>query len=309
MELSTVSETKNERCVLIMDMRKFNAYGRGGIAQYSQPQIYELAGKKFEFVMDDGIDYTLSFIDKETVEWNFEGQAPQRASGYLCNKADDTTYLVSYELANTEKRSNHTWVIDLENQLVTRIISVIGENPKLPYLIVPKYEFGAIKSDGADVPVYPRHGFTIDLVGTAVEWAYGGMTTVHLYNHTNTYRITYPSEMAASASFNETLSKLPSPDEPANFIKIKEGVYLFNLVESNAERVLKGNGFIFRSNSMAFLQNYKRVFTIGRAFGTTTPDGKENHLHLTFAAFGKLIDVEGDKRIAGLMDEPNPYVV
>ena len=292
-----------------MDMRKFNAFGPGGIAQYGQPQNYELAGKKFEFVMDDGIDYTLNVIDKTTIEWNFENQPIQVTHDYLCNKADDTTYLLSYELENTEKRANHTWVIDLDNQLVTRILCVVGENPKLPYLIVPKYEFGAIKTEDTEVPVYPRHGFTLDLVGTVVQWMYGGMTTVHLYNHTHSYRITYPSELIASRSFNETLSKLPSPDEPARYIKIKEGMYLFNLTESNAERVLKGDGFMFRSNSMAFLQNYKRVYTVGRAFGTTTVEGKENHLHLTYAAYGKLIDTADDARIAGLMNEKNPYVV
>ena len=292
-----------------MDLGTLSALGPGSIAQYGQPLNYELAGKKFEFVMDDGIDYTLNFLDKTTVEWNFEGETPQKASGYLCNKADDTTYLVSYELANAEKRSNHTWVIDLDNQLVTRIISVVGENPKLPYLIVPKYEFGAIKLDGQEVPVYPRHGFTTDLLGTVVQWMYGGMTTVHLYNHTNTYRITYPSELVASMSFNSVLAKLPSPDEPANFIKIKEGVYLFNLTESNAERVLKGEGFMFRSNSMAFLQNYKRVYTVGRAFGTTTIEGVDNQLHLTYAAYGKLLDPVEDERLASLMNEKNPYIV
>jgi len=292
-----------------MDLRQFNSYGPGGIAQYSQPMIYELVGKKFYFVMDELADYELNFIDRTTVEWNFVGQAPQKSHGWLCNKADETTYLVSYELEGAEKRSNHTWVIDLDNQLVTRITCVVGENPKIPYLIVPKYEFGAIKTEGVEVPVYPRHGFTTDLLGTVVEWMYGGMTTVHLYNHTHTYRITYPSSVIASRSFNETLSKLPSSDEPARYIKIKEAMYLFNLTESNSERVLKGDGFTFRSNSMAFLQNYRRVYTVGRAFGTTTIEGKENHLHLTYAAYGKLIPLEEDERIAGLMAEKNPYTV
>ena len=291
-----------------MDLRKYNTFGQGGIAQYSQPQNFELVGQKFEFIMDDGIDYTLRFIDKTAVEWNFEGDKPQIAHNWLCGKADETTYLVSYELENTAKRTNHTWVIDLDNQLVTRILAVIGENPKIEYLIVPKYEFGAIKQEGVDTKVYPRHGYTSDLVGTVVQWKYAAeMETVHLYYCTDYYRITYPSEKAASRTFNETLAKMPSSDEPTAYIKIKDGIYLFSLTESNAERVLEG-AMGFRSNTMAFLQNYKRVYQIGRAFGTTTFEGKYNALHLSFAAIGRILDPADDERLNKMLTDPNPFL-
>ena len=291
-----------------MDLRKFNTFGRG-IAQYSQPQNYELVGKTFEFAMDDGIDYTLRFIDNTTVEWNYEGEQPQKAYNFLCGKADATTYLVSYELDNTKKRENHTWVIDLDNKLVTRILAVIGENPKFEYLIVPKYEFGAIKCDGAEIKPYPRHGFTSDMVGTVVQWKYGSeMETVHLYHCTDFYRITYPSELAASRTFNETLAKLPSSDEPTAYIKIKEGIYLFSLTESNAERVLLG-AMGHRSNTMAFLQNYKRVYLIGRAFGTQTADNTYRAIHTSFAAYGKLLDPAEDERLNKMLHDPNPYII
>jgi len=292
-----------------MDMRQFNTYGVAGISQYDLPQNYELVGKTFEFAMDDGIDYTLRFVDKKTVEWNFEGETPKTAAGVLCGKGDDTTYLVSYELGSAaKKRSNHTWVIDLENYLVTRIVAVVGENPRYPFLITPRYTFGAIKRDGEEIKPYPRHGFTDDIIGNVVQWQYGSeMATVHVYYCSDYYRITYPPEKASSQVFNEGLAKLPSSDEPTAYIKIKEGIYLFSLTEANMEKVV-GSAMPFRSNTMAFLQNYKRVYQIGRAFGTTEFDGKLNELHIPFGAYGKIIGAKEDY-LQKMLTDPNPYIV
>jgi hypothetical protein len=289
-----------------MDIRQFNTFGIAGISQYDLPQNYELAGKKFEFAMDDGIDYTLNFIDRTKLEWSFEGDKPQIAVDYLCDKGDETTYLVSYELIGAAKRTNHSWVIDLENQLVTRIISVVGENPVYEYLITPKYTFGAIKQDGVEIKPYPRHGYTNDLIGNILQWNYGGMETVHVYYCANYYRITYPPEKAGNQMFNEALAKLPSSDEPTAYIKIKEGIYLFSLTEANMEKVIGGQ-MPFRSNTMAFLQNYKHVYQVGRAFGTTIFDDKLTNLHISFGAYGKVIDPT-EEYLQKLLTDPNPFL-
>lgn len=291
-----------------MDMRQYNTYGVGGISQYDLPQNYELVGRTFEFAMDDGIDYTLRFLDIASVEWSFEGDPPKIATGWLCGKVDNTTWLVSYELAGAGKRTNHTWVIDLENWLVTRVLAVIGENPQYEYLITPRYTFGAIKREGVDIKPYPRHGFTDDMIGNVVQWQYGSdMATVHVYHCSDYYRITYPPEKAASRVFNEALANVPSRDEPAAYIKIKEGIYLFSLTESNTEKLV-GAALPFRSNTMAFLQNYKRVYQIGRAFGTTEFEGKLSKLHIPFGAYGKLLDPAAEW-VRPMFTDPNPYIV
>ena len=291
-----------------MDLSEFNSYAQGAIAQYDMPQNYELVRQKFELAMDDGFDITLSFIDRKTIEWTVEGDSPQLSHDYLCSKGDDTTYLVSYELESVEKRTNHTWVIDLENQLVTRVLCVIGDHPKYEYLIKPKYEFGAIKCDGKTPPVYPRHGFTNDMMGNIVQWFYGSdMTTVHVYYASDFYRITYPPEKASSRVFNEALAKLPSSDEPAAYIKIKEGMYLLTITEYNMEKIV-GAAMPFRSNSMTFLQNYNRVYLVGRTFGTRIDNGTVQPLHLTYSAFGKILHPE-EEYITKMLTDPNPFVV
>ena len=289
-----------------MDMRVMNAFQGGAIDQYAPPLCFELAGKQFCLIMDDGYDFDLHFIDGHTLTWSREGSEPKKEQ-YLCAKGDNTTYLVSYELAEAKKRTNYTWVLDLENGLVTRVYAVIGKHPRFEYLITPAYEFGAIKTEDAEVGVYPRHGFTDDLTGNFVQWNYGGMETVHVYYCSNFYRITYPPERAASRVFNEALAKLPSSDEPTAYIKIKEGLYLFSLTESNMEKIV-GGATRFRSNTMAFLQNYKRMYLVGRTFGTTMAEGQATPLHKTFGAFGKILQPT-EEYLLQLMTDPNPFSV
>ena len=289
-----------------MDLSQHNTYGQASIAQYDMPRNYELAGREFTFAMDDGHDIALRFADRDKVEWRCDGGDLQ-AAGYLCAKGDDTTYLLTYEEEGAAKRTNHTWVIDLENWLVTRIYSVIGEHPKHEYLITPKYEFGVIVREGVQHKSYPRHGFTDEMSGNVVQWNYGGMETVHVYYCSDYYRITYPPEKASSRVFNEAMARLPSSDEPVAYIKIKEGMYLFSLTEANMEKILAG-AMPFRSNTMCMLQNYKRVYLTGRTFGTVVTDGKETPLHLTFGAYGKILKPT-EEYILNMLTDPNPYLV
>ena len=299
-----------------MDLSTLCPFKGGAITQYAPPRCFELAGERFEFIMDDGYDYILRFIDGEALEWHWVGDEPKQAK-YLCQKADDTTYLVSFELTGIVPRVNHTFVIDREQFLVTRLISKIGTNPKYPYLMKTEYEFGVIARDGVEVTPYPRHGFSSDNTGTVVQWVYGAeMATVHVYYCTDFYRITYSRDAAFSAEaqrmiemFDNILSDVPTSDEPTTFIKIKDGLYLFTLTEANGEKLL-GAKMGFRSNTMSFLHNYKTVRTFGRAFGTSTPpDADELHTHILFAAYGKLVDPEGDEGLQKMLNDPNPYLV
>ena len=288
-----------------MDLRTFSAEYKKSITQYRPPLCYELAGKSFTFLMDDGFDYGLTVLDETTLEWTWKDETAQKAE-YLCVKADETTYLLSYELQGREKRENHTFVIDLENWLVTRIQSVVGENPRYPYVIRPKYEFGMIEREGVPYSVYPRHGFTSDMVGNVVQWNYGAMETCHIYYCTDFYRITYPPENESTRILNEAVNALPSSDEPVAYIKIKEGVYLLSLTESNSEKLL-GDRMPFRSNTMCMIQNYKRIYQVGRTFGTRTGGDGDKPLHLLFGACGRIRT--GDGKFDKFLNDPNPFLV
>ena len=298
-----------------MNMKDRDQSSQFTINQYTPPMSYELAGKEFQLVMDDGYDMFLRFTDGTHLIWGYAGQEGQAAE-YLCAKGDETTYLLSFEVAGAPsitQRENYAFVLDLENSLVTRVYSKIGENPRYPYLITPKYEFGAIpKADGS--LEFRRHGFTSDLIGTVVQWVYGTqMTTVHCYYCADYYRITYPrdpeheaAQQRKLADLNDMVHMLPSSDEPVRYIKIKENMYLFSLAEANMEKLVGSAGKTeFRSNTMAFLQNYRRMYLVGRAFGTSTfPEG-DKPTHIMYGAYGRFVDdIPQD-----FIDAPNPYVV
>ncbi len=291
-----------------MDIKSLSSkYDGYSIDQYCPPPNYELAGKDFLFIMDDGYDYRLSVIDGKKLEWNLAGEAPNPAS-YLCQKGDETTYLLSFVLEGVRPRASHSFVIDLENMLVTRAVSRMGLNPKDPYIVKTEFEFGVIAQEGVELPL-KRHSFTSDLIGTAVEWTYGAhLTCVHAYYCANYYRITYPRNphipdeiMRANWPFDGFMSLLPSSDEPTSYIKIKDGIYLFSLTELNQNKLIKEH-VPFRSMNMLFLQNYNRLFQVGRSFGTIIRDGEDEPVHINFGAYGRLAEVDED-----FLNQPNPF--
>ena len=303
-EVSKASEPAKGTKKLLKD----NPRGEYFINQYTPPFCYELAGRTFVCAMDDGLDYTLRFIDKDTVEWNFENTEPKKDK-YQCLKGDDTTYLVSYELEGTAQRTNHTFVIDLENQLVTRIIARIGDNPKYPYITNSFFEFGAIRQEDGSI-AFKRHSYTDEMVGTVMQWCYGQkMTTVHVYYCTNFYRITYPRNRVQNEKDRERndemtamVNSLPSSDEPATYIKIKNNMYLLNITEKNMEKLIGGK-VPFRSNAMCFLQNYDHMYQVGRSFGTSTYPTGDVPTNIMFGAVGQFTEVEQE-----FIDFPNPFI-
>jgi hypothetical protein len=268
--------------------------------------------------MDDGYDIILNFIDKTTVEWNYVNKEPStpQTDEYECRKGDDTTYLVSWCLNGKAlmERVNFTFVIDLEQQLVTFLIATVGKNPRWPYLVDSEFIFGAIKQEGVEYKHYPRHGFTSDMVGNIIQWQYAPeMATVHLYYDRDWYRITYPRDniqsqdaTAVNEQMNNMVGALPGSDEPAYYVKIKEGLYLVSCTEQNMEKLL-GASVGFRSDTLCFLDNYNHCYDVGRGFGTmTAADGTDSEIFVLIGAYGK---VQENKDYQDILDAANPYLV
>ena len=282
------------------------------IDQFTQPQNTELDGQSFYFVMDDGYDYELSVTGGDTVLWNYVGQEQKKAT-YQCLKGDDETYILDFELEefiDKHDRVNHLFVIDLSQRLVTMAVCKIGENPRFPYLVSSKYIFGAIKVSGTPLPL-KRHVFTTDMLGTSVQWHWNTqMQTRHNYYTSSFYRITSPANMEEPEPErgSRMTHDLPSADEVAQYIKIKDNLYLFSLVEEKMERALHGQNPGFRSNDMKFLQNYDRMYHVGRTFGNVKEGGPESsstnftRCYISFGAFGHPIKLHDD-----FLNEPNPY--
>jgi len=290
------------------------------IRQFCPPRCFELAGKTYTFVMDTGVDTgdtVLEFLDEDNVRWSYQNGKRTGESKYEVRKADDYTYLVSF--CAYEPRANFTFVIDLEQELVTCLYNPLGENPYFPYLIESHYTFGYIKIEGKPHTAKPRHGFTDDVTGTGVRWVYGTTTsTVHVYYCRDWYRIAYnregvsmdaldddpaESKEAAGNRLRQAMRELPSSDEPAFYVKIKEGIYFVSITEQNMEKYY-GARVGFRSDNLCFLDNWNRFYSVGRAYGTMTVGDKDTEMFFMIGKYAKPEEVESH-----FFTDPNPYLV
>jgi hypothetical protein len=279
---------------------KHRARDLDGLTQFAKPPCFELAGREFTFVMDGGVDFELRVTGRTTCEWNAVGDAPHTAE-YYCVKADDHTYLLSFELLDEGRRASHSYVIDLEQRLVTRHVALAGLNPRHPYLLTNSYDFGAIRTEGHALP-YKRHYFTDDLLGTTVEWHWTtDLVSRHAYIQTNFYRVTWEEGSAMEDSFEQEFYKVPAIDELATYVRIKEDLYLFVVTEEKVERLL-GDDQPFRSDSMLFIENFDRGFHVGRAFGWMMTDSGAEPLWMVFGAFGNRLELSD-----AFLAQPNRY--
>lgn len=272
---------------------------RSTIMQYSQPKTYELVGKTFRLVMDSGYDIELNFISEETCRWKVIGSETMD-SAYHCVKADDTTYFLSVQVSSDE---NHMYVLEIEQRLVTRQTLTKGLNPKMPCILTSVFDFGAIDVDGYRLP-FKRHCFTVEMLGTCAQWRWGmDHYTKHAYLESDYYRITWDDAGATADSFDESCEIQPATDEPARFVKIKDQMYLFSLIESNSERFL-GENQNFRSNDLTLLQNYDKGFLTGFGFGARRNGNVFEPMFIPLTAYAKPTELS-----ERFLTYKNPYTV
>ena len=290
------------------------------IRQFCPPRCFEFAGKTMTFIMDSGDETgetVLEFLDETRVRWSYQNGKRSGESVYEVRKADDWTYLLSF--CAYEPRENFTFVVDKEQELVTVLHNTLGENVYYPYLIESHYTFGYIKIEGKEHTDRRRHGFTYDVSGTGVRWVYGNeTTTVHVDYCSNWYRIAYnregvamdvldddpaESKEAASNRLRQAMRELPSSDEPAFYVKIKEGIYFISITEQNMEKYY-GARVGFRSDNLCFLDNWHRMYSVGRAYGTMTVGDKDNEMFFMIGKYAKAEEVDPH-----FFNDPNPYLV
>ena len=258
-----------------------------GMSQYRPPLCFELVGSCFEIALDTGYDYILDFCSRRTLKFGLKDEECKEYT-YDCLKADDDTYFMNFELTGTTPRTSVSFILDMEQSLVTANFCTIGVNPRYPKMPCPKIIFGAIRAEDGSLPRV-RHGYTTDLVGKSIKWDYGTFAVVHVYSSERYYRLTLPEEALqrfrkdnpeAAAQFEGTsLTRLY--EEPADYIKIKDGIYVFN---ANEEMACRDRG---QGNNLFFLMNLDRLHDVGRSFGHNGDGLPENY---TYGAFGYYYD-------------------
>jgi hypothetical protein len=259
-----------------------------GMSQYRAPLNFELAGKQYKLILDNGKTVTINF-GADTLLWSELGGAPT-SEYYECAKIDEQTYFVNFEFAHVKPRTNIVLVVDIEQGLVTQITSRTEFNLQHPALCENDYVFGAIALPGKPVNE-KRHSRTKDLVSKRIHWHYSPkLEIVHVYYCTDYIRVTFPEGKVwgdvPPQEFLDALEQYPY-DEKAFYIKIKENIYLIAVAEQNmAKRGLSGN-------SLVFLIDAKRVHDLGRSFGHTGKGPNFEPENYIFGAYGDFVYSDG----------------
>ncbi len=245
-----------------------------------QPELeYGLAGQTFRLMMDNGREYTATFLTGELVQWAELGE-PLRWETYRCLKSDDTTWFVVMELFGAELRTCRTLVLDLEQSLVTMHVARQGGIPHRPRMVEVEILFGAIKLPGQTPPV-KRHSYTADLAGKKVTWTYhNGFINTHIYvseHYCRAWAVQRPPlppditpERLWRLKTNEEREKVWFYEEPLRCVKIKDGCYLCSFIEENMNKLDNHIG----GNNLVILSNMAKGFDVGRSFKMTDDDNQ-----------------------------------
>ena len=259
-----------------------------GMSIFRPPLCRELTGRQFSLVMDDGFDRVIHFVSDNELSVSVNG-GEAAIYAYECLKAEDKTYFVNYEIPGKWPRVGVSIVLDLEQSLVTAATANLGQNPAYPRMPAIEFTFGAIEGEDGTVPTI-RHGYTRDLVGRGINWCYGTFDVIHVYASERFYRVGFSPRRiesmrrkaeAEGRTFTPMANPMGAYEDYADYIKIKDDVYLVSLLETNLCRT-RGHG-----NSLLFVMNFKDMHDVGRSFGTNDDGGDENY---TFGAFGEDYD-------------------
>ncbi len=226
-----------------------------------------LAGTRYRFVFDNKEEELYSFMTAtDLVRVNRDQEF--RWEKYGCLKMDDHTFFVSFEVFGRLVRECVTLVFDTESRLVTRIVTQSGYLPERRRMSRTDVQFGAIHMNGLPLPE-ARHGFTDDLIGTCITWTYStGFVNKHLYLDRcyRTYTVRNPDEAGILSSVPADKME-PLYEEPAQYIRIRDGLYLCSFIEENMNLRDAAKG----GNNLILLIDTERMTDAGRIFNYT-PD-------------------------------------
>ncbi len=253
----------------------------GGMKQYKAPSTCELAGKTLIAHLDGLEPVCVQFLDGENLLWGHPGEA-MRWEPYEAAKGDEKLFLIKFVLSGSRPITHITLVWDESTRLVTCVKAVLGADAKRPRLVDSQVYFGAQK-----LPHQPltdkRHAYTEDLVGKRIIWRYNPNDEImHCYCGTNYFRLGKSEKvLAENASeadkahyqlFVRRKGIYPVYEEPAYYIKLRDGFYLYSVTERNINRFLPNQG----GNQLLILLNALRVRYIGRVFGYRGDGSLEN---------------------------------
>jgi hypothetical protein len=188
-----------------------------------------LAGKEFTLRYDnDGPVWEYKVLDKKNLQWRNKGESQWHKETYRAFEADEKLVLFAHMHSGSKPRASVKIALDLINGLTTCILSKMGTEyygNEVSYRVL----FGAAEMDGVEAPKYLRHEFTDELVGHGFTRSWSdNMTSMHLYTtpHSAAWTI-YTDDQTLGMQWCA----------PCIYIKLRDSVYLFNLVEEACDGI------------------------------------------------------------------------
>jgi len=250
----------------------------GGLSQYIPASCGELAGVTLDLRLDGLPPMTIHFLDRRNLTWAYKGEN-FREETYECVKNDDTTCMVAFSLSGRTPSTLMTLVWDRVSTLITAVVSTLGAMENRPRLVHAKVYFGA-EQVGSKPLATQRHAYTNELVGKRILWQYTPNDRVmHIFKSENRMRLwLVQPELADTATeeqrtgfqrFIDRRAVYPIYEEPICYIKLKEELYLYIMMESNMNRVLPKQG----GSQLMVMLNTRRERYVGCVYGGD-PDNK-----------------------------------
>jgi hypothetical protein len=182
-----------------------------------------LVGKELTVRYDDGgpvLHY--KFDAAQTLHWRTESSADWREERYEAWEPAPGVVFFGHLLGGSPRHDGVAIVLDFENALSSCVQGWLG-TPYMANEAARKTWFGVIEMEGLTPPQYRRHEFTDELVGRAMTWNYSpGLTSMHVYTtpHSFSWIIFLPSG-AGGLEWSG----------PAQYVKLRDDLYLFNWLE------------------------------------------------------------------------------
>ncbi len=188
-----------------------------------------LVDREFTLRYDnDGPVWEYKVVDKETLHWRNKGERQWHEETYRAFDADERLVFFAHMHSGSRPRASVKIALDLLNGLTTCILSKMGTEyygNEVSYGVI----FGVAEMQGVAPPKYIRHEFTDELVGHGFTRSWSDdMTSMHLYTtpHSAAWTI-YTDDQTLGLQWSA----------PCIYVKLRTGVYLFNLVEEACDGI------------------------------------------------------------------------
>ncbi|GHV16823.1 hypothetical protein FACS189493_3340 [Spirochaetia bacterium] len=222
------------------------AYNVTDMIGHRPKEFYQkLAGQKFTLRFDNnGPAIDFEFRDVHTVIWN-DGTG-RHEEYYEAFEIDKDIVLLAYLIHDSDPFAGNNFALDLGKNLVTGIFGKFGNGYSVRE-IGQYIAFGVIDRGDGNYPIARRHGFTRDLVGKSMGWAYTDtIASQHIYATPDSYSWTILT--AGNLGFSHSAM--------GKYIKINDHIYLLTWVEERSAGV---QGIV--------LMNLQTMHDVGTFFG------------------------------------------